>query len=263
MHEEIIQQVEAYLERHCHDSDWRAKRISPNWTSKEYRAFSTLEKYEKFIEYFKAQNFDDEKIKKYIDWYALTVWGIFPAFKTFESYGNFVSQLEQQGLNDEEISQELEKYLDEYVQENFRFSKVDYDYDYLESVSRTEKIIRALKDKIGLAGNYFSDYLFKLIRKKNLTEVEVYKKANLDRRLFSKIRKEKNYMPSKQTVLSLVIALELDSEEAKILLNRAGYQLTAGRKEDVIIEYFIENKIYDLFLINEVLEHYECPTLGN
>jgi len=61
----------------------------------------------------------------------------------------------------------------------------------------------------------------------------------------------------------LIIALELDSEEAEILLNRAGYHLTAGRREDVILQYFIENKIYNLFLINEVLEHYDCQTLGS
>lgn len=96
-----------------------------------------------------------------------------------------------------------------------------------------------------------------------MTDVETYKKAHLDRRIFSKIRSEKNYMPSKRTILAIAIALELDYEETLNLLNRAGYHLTAGSKEDVIVGYFIENKIYDLFLINEVLDHYGFKILGD
>ena len=126
-----------------------------------------------------------------------------------------------------------------------------------------EVIVRALKDKVGIAGNYFSDYLFKLIKQKNLTDVEVYKRAHLDRRIFSKIRNEKNYMPSKKTVLAIVFAMKLEFKEANTLLERAGYSLSCARKEDVIAAYFIENQIYDLFLINEVHDYYDCPILGD
>ena len=132
-----------------------------------------------------------------------------------------------------------------------------------ESLKTFEIIVRALKDKIGIAGNYFSDYLFKLIKQKNLTDVEVYKRAHLDRRIFSKIRNEKNYMPSKKTVLAIIFAMKLDFKEANTLLARAGYFLSTARKEDLIATYFIENQIYDLFLVNEVLDYYDCPILGD
>jgi len=131
-----------------------------------------------------------------------------------------------------------------------------------ESPKTFEVIIRKLKDKIGLAGSFFSDYLFKLIKQKNLSEVDVYKAAHLDRRVFSKIRNERNYMPAKKTVLAIAFAMKLDFKETNTLLARAGYFLSSGRKEDVIAAYFIENQIYDLFLINEVLDYYECPLLG-
>ena len=132
-----------------------------------------------------------------------------------------------------------------------------------ESLKTFEVIVRALKDKVGIAGNYFSDYLYKLIKRKNLTDVEVYKRAHLDRRIFSKIRNEKKYMPSKKTVMAIVFAMKLDFKEANTLLARAGYFLSDARKEDVITAYFIENQIYDLYLINEVLDYYDCPILGD
>ena len=132
-----------------------------------------------------------------------------------------------------------------------------------ESLKTFEVIVRALKDKVGIAGNYFSDYLYKLIKRKNLTDVEVYKRAHLDRRIFSKIRNEKKYMPSKKTVMAIVFAMKLDFKEANTLLARAGYFLSDARKEDVITAYFIENQIYDLYLINEVLDYYNCPILGD
>lgn len=132
-----------------------------------------------------------------------------------------------------------------------------------ESAKTFEVIIRKLKDKIGLAGNFFSDYLFKLIKQKNLSEVAVYKAAHLDRRVFSKIRNERNYMPAKKTVMAIAFAMKLDFKETNTLLARAGYFLSSGRKEDVIAAYFIENQIYDLFLINEVLDYYGCPLIGD
>ena len=185
--------------------------------------------------------------KRYLPEVAARKYIILNHFGTWESYENFLSQLN--GYSEEKKQKVVDKFI------NAKPEDIKY--------SVRGEIFDKLNGKIDTTEKYFSDYLFKLIKQKNLTEVEVYKKAKLDRRIFSKIRKEKNYMPSKQTVLALIIALELNSEEAEILLNRAGYHLTAGRKEDVIVEYFIENQIYDLFLINEVLEHYDCPTLGS
>lgn len=109
----------------------------------------------------------------------------------------------------------------------------------------------------------FATYLFRLIHLKGKEESEVYKKANIDRRLFSKIRTNKDYTPSKATILALIFALELDIAEAEDLLERAGYCLSRSKKGDVIIQFFIQNHMYDLFTVQEALSHYGMKMLGS
>ena len=106
----------------------------------------------------------------------------------------------------------------------------------------------------------FSEILLEMIDERNLQDTYVYKKANIDRRHFSKMR-NKDYHPRKNTIIKFIFALELDIDEADTLLNASGYVLSTGVLRDVILMYFIENNIYDLNKVNEVLEHYKLELI--
>ncbi len=111
----------------------------------------------------------------------------------------------------------------------------------------------------------FSTLLFKLIRRKQMTNAEVYKNANLDRRLFSKIISNEDYTPRKNTVLALAISLRLNLEETQELLRSAGYAISHSSKADLIIEYYIlhqENKYYNIDDLNFLLFQHNQVQLG-
>ena len=109
----------------------------------------------------------------------------------------------------------------------------------------------------------FSETLLSLIEKSGKKNSQVYKKANLDKKLFSKIINNVNYHPSKQTALALAISLELSLPEALDLIGRAGFTLSHSSKFDIILEYFLVNRSYDIFEINEVLFRFDQPLLGS
>lgn len=123
-------------------------------------------------------------------------------------------------------------------------------------------IPNGLDEQIRTLDEPFNTALLRLIDERGKTDAEVYKRANIDRKLFSKIRTGKGYQPGKRTILALAIALELSLEETDDLLERAGYALSHSQKFDVIVEFFIVSGKYDIFEINEVLFQYDQPLLG-
>lgn len=109
----------------------------------------------------------------------------------------------------------------------------------------------------------FSELLFALIDERGMKDADCYKKANVSKQVFSNIRSNPQYLPSKSTVLALAIALELDLDETKKLLERAGYAISHSSLSDVIVEYFIQNKRYNIFEVNQTLFEYDQKILGS
>lgn len=121
---------------------------------------------------------------------------------------------------------------------------------------------KSLEDVINHLEETFAQMLLRLIDEKGLKDPEVYKKANVTKQTFSKIRNNIHYNPTKQTVLAFAVALELSLDETKDLLLRAGYAFSRSCRFDVIMSYFFESKNYDIHLINEVLFEYDENLLG-
>lgn len=119
----------------------------------------------------------------------------------------------------------------------------------------------SLEDVMNNIGETFQQRLLRMIDEREYTDSEVYKKALLDRKLFSKIRCREDYNPSKKTVLALALALELNLDETIDLLARAGYALSPSSKSDLLVEYCIVKEKYDLLDVNALLFHYGLPTL--
>ena len=124
------------------------------------------------------------------------------------------------------------------------------------------KSMRSLEEMLDEVEDTFQESLLKIIDSRGLNDADIYKRADIDRRHFSKIRSNTDYRPKKQTALALALALNLNMDETIDLIGRAGYTLSHSSRADLIVQYCIEHEIYDLTEVNALLYHFDQPLLG-
>lgn len=169
---------------------------------------------------------------------------------------------EDEGMINPELLKQLEAYISLHMEPKVLYS-MDVDY-YLEKQISENVINIELQQFIKRKQQpTLTEVLFQFIDKKGLKDSEVYKKAGLDRKLFSKIRSTPNYRPRKNTIIQLALALELDKKQTDKLLRSAGYTLSDSDMFDLTILFCLEKKIYNIYEVNIALEHIGAKLLDS
>lgn len=158
-----------------------------------------------------------------------------------------------------ELKKSLKIYINKHLKENKRLEKKCF-HSFIFAEESDFETTNTIVDFLNThkEAKDFQSLLFQYIDKKNLKDADVYNKVHIDRRLFSKIRSDKDYHPSKETVILLGIALELKEEELDLLLESASYSLPKNNPYDLIIRFCFIHKIFKLQDINNLLEDYHC-----
>ncbi len=201
-----------------------------------------------------------EEVGKYIDKYYKPAYSdikmdkemlsVFEKITKYREKRAEEKRLQEKNLDIVQIEKEIPEEFDVSTIQKTKIKK---------GMSSTVSVNRNIDHLMDQMEETFSQRLLRMIDERGMTDSEAYTKAYVDRRHFSKIRKDINYVPNKKTVLAFTIALELSLDEAKDLLASAGFALSRSSKTDIIVAYFLQNKIYDMFEINDVLDAYGQP----
>ena len=202
-----------------------------------------------------------DEVGKYIDKYYEPVKDDIKMYKEMLSIFDKITRFrkkraEEKALQEQQIQESSQ--IEESAPEEFDVSTMQKT-KIKKGMSSTMSVNRNIDNLMDQLEETFSQRLLRMIDERGMTDSEAYTKAYVDRRHFSKIRKDVNYAPNKKTVLAFTIALELSLDEAKDLLASARFALSRSSKTDIIVAYFLQNKIYDMFEINDVLDAYGQP----
>lgn len=202
-----------------------------------------------------------DEVRKYIDKYYEPVKDDIKMDKEMKSIFDKITKFRKKRAEEKALEKETVKesgLSEEALPEEFDVSTMQKT-KIQKGMSSTMSVNRNIDNLMNQLEETFSQRLLRMIDERGMTDSETYTKAYVDRRHFSKIRKDVNYVPNKKTVLAFTIALELSLDEAKDLLASAGFALSRSSKTDIIVAYFLQNKIYDMFEINDVLDTYGQP----